>query len=480
MCEGRRKPRTRLLGIVCGVSAIALSLTGCGQTAKPQTAPSSGQVFSYFGSPFVAPALSQSVTNFDHSKDQVGVSSLVPNTTTVVPSAVISGTFTTAPTGFLSITENFAPSGSGFIAPQNPPLTGAWAVEIPGAGAMANLLSVSSTGTVISGPAAMAENPACPNYTNPVPYLYVVVPTPTVAADTADYGGVSVSTAGSAVTFSTQPFLVGAVSQQPTTSTGGCSNSNFGPVTAFPLNGFTNPANLELISMAPAGLLVSSFPGGDPGAFGGGSGVMGVTVPSAAVNVSTVVGAQYNGFFYSPQNAATSSYDVTVLASSYGDNNAASTACSTLNASLMANFNQGARTIAALPSANTIYGGEFLTGSGSGQDNDPGGANGSENCDVAIDLGAQDSTSNGLFPHATVFIGSNYPPFSSSHPWECFGTNLTCSVSFPAAAVVGTVQGQYVIFVVGSAATNPAAQLPNNVGSPVAQQLGIYLFQKAQ
>ena len=173
-------------------------------------------------------------------------------------------------------------------------------------------------------------------------------------------------------------------------------------------------------------------------------------------------------------------YDITELASAFGDNTATSAACSTLQSSLVANNGQGASSVATLPSANSLYGGEFLTTSGTGTANDPTGTNGSEDCDVVIDLGVQDSANNGLFPNATVFIGSNYPPFSASEPWNCFGTTLVCAVSFPAAAVVGQVQGQYVIFVVASAASTPAAQLPNNLGSPIAQPVGIYLFQKSQ
>jgi hypothetical protein len=95
---------------------------------------------------------------------------------------------------------------------------------------------------------------------------------------------------------------------------------------------------------------------------------------------------------------------------------------------------------------------------------------------VVIDLGAPDSATNGLFPNARIFIGSNYPPFSASNPWTCAGT--TCALSFPAAAVVGQVQGRYVIFLVASAASSPPARLPDNFGSAVAQPVGIYLFQK--
>jgi hypothetical protein len=196
------------------------------------------------------------------------------------------------------------------------------------------------------------------------------------------------------------------------------------------------------------------------------------------VDVGAVITAQYDGFIYAPLNGAHESYDITVLASAFGDHAATSPACSTLQSSLTANSRQGSGNVPAPPSANSLYGGEFLTTTSTGTVNDPTGASGSENCDVVIDLGTQDSVSNGLFPNAKIFIGSNYPPFSASNPWTCAGT--TCAVSFPAAAVVGKVQGRYVIFLVASAASNPSARLPDNFGNAAAQPVGIYLFQKTQ
>ncbi len=477
--------RLSLFGTLCMLGLLGLG--GCGQTAKPITSPAADLVYSYFGSPFsvTASALPKSVSTFDHSADKIAVASFINTPTVQVPSGILNATFVAAPTGFLGVTENFATTTSGIPTAQNPPITGAWAVEIPGSGALANFLSVNTTGSglpVLAAPAAMAENTACPSFSKPSPFLYVTVPNANSTTDTADYGGVNVSTQGSAVTFAAQPFLIGSLEQASSTVTGGCSVTFFGPLTAYPLNSFGAPSNLELIAIGQSGLLVSSFTAGNagssPGAFGGGTGVIGVAAPSSPVNISAAVGAQYNGFIYSPLSTASSSYDLTVLASAFGDHNASSPACSTLQSSLLANHAQGAGTVPVLPSANSLYGGEFLTASGNTVANDPTGMNGSEDCDLVIDLGAQDSVNNGLFPNATVFIGSNYPPFSTSNAWNCFGTQLVCAVSFPAAAVVGQVQGQYVIFVVGSAGSNPAAQLPNNLGAPIPQPIGIYLFQK--
>ena len=483
-CRSPRKISSIVLLASC---LVALALGGCGVVSNPGTPASANKVFSYFGSPFSVSAsdLPRSVSKFDHSANQISASSFIHTMTGDVPSPILDGTFAIAPTGFLKITENFASGNSGFSA-QNPPLTGAWAVEIPGAGALGNLLSLgSSVGLNVSAaPVAIAQNTVCPNFSTPAPFLYVTVPTPSLVSDIADYGGVNISTQGAAVTFQAQPYLIGSSALAPSTVTGGCSDTYFGPLTAYPLNSFGAISNLELIAIGQSGFLVSSFTpgstGSSPGAFGGGTGIVGFSAPSSPVDIAAVVAGQYNGFVYAPQNTATASYDITVLASAFGDHAGNSQACSTLQSSLAANNGKGANSVAALPSANSLYGGEFLTSSGSSAANDPTGANGSENCDVAIDLGVQDPVNNGLFPHATIFIGSNYPPFSSTNPWNCFGTALPCAVSFPAAAVVGKVQGQFVIFMVASAGSNPAAQLPNNPGSAIAQPVGIYLFQKMQ
>jgi hypothetical protein len=462
----RKATFSALLASLC---LVALFFTGCGQTAKPVTASSAGKVNSYFGGPFQAVGLSQSTTSFDHPTNQISVSTAIGSPGL---EAFISGTFVTADTGFSAITENFA-NGS----PQNPPMTGAWAVEIPGAGAIANLLSMNGA-TVTAGPAFMADSSACPNFTQATPFLYVTVPTPVTNGaapnpDTADFGGVDISVQGSAVTFTAHPWLVGPLQQPASTSTGGCSNTALGALTAYPLNSFGNQSTYELIGIDAAGLLVSSYNGVGPvtpGAFGGGTGIIGVAEPYAPLDISAVVGANYNGFFYAPRYGAS---QFTVLASAYGNHSGTSQACATLQTSLAANNGQGATTVQALPSANSLYGGEFLATTSTGVVNDPTGATGSENCDVVIDLGQQ-GLANGLFPNATVFIGSNFPPFSATNPWSCLGS-ATCAVSFPATAVVGNVLGRYVIFVVASGVSTPPAQLP---GAPLsAQPIGIYLFQ---
>jgi hypothetical protein len=494
MRDGRRT-RFILSTLIYVLCVASLGFSGCGQTAPIQTPTSTGKVDTYFGSPFNTSAnnFALSTTTFDHSTGTISASSFVTVPGGYVPSGILSATFVGAPTGFLSVTENFA-AITGILTAQNPPLTGAWALEIPGAGALGNLLGLTAAGGTVTSqaaPVAMAENTVCPNFpTTAAPFHYVIIPGPTAGADIADYGTVNISTAGSAVTLSAQPFLIGPTALVPIAVTGGCSQTFFGPLTTYPLNSFGTPSATDLITIGKSGLLVSSFsfPSATPppGAFGGGTGVIGAAAPASSVDVAAVVAAKYNGFFYAPQNSQPqvnppANYDITVLASAFGDNAANSQACSTLQSSLVANNGHGANSVAALPSVNSLYGGEFLTTGSSGSVNDPTVASGSENCDVVIDLGNQDPANNGLFPNATIFIGSNYPPFgtATTGQWNCPNTSAVCAVSFPAAAVVGQIQGQYVIFVVASATSNPPAQLPNSSGIPIAQPAGIYLFQKS-
>jgi hypothetical protein len=469
------------------LASLLLIAAGCGQTAKPVVSPAAGQVDTYFGGPFnvsTSPVSTPSAASFDHSAKQIAVSAQLTNLKGAPPTSIVAGTFTSADTGFLAVTESLAlnPATSSPTA-VNPALTGAWAVEIPGAGVLANFLAPHASGPPSAGPTAMAENTACPNSLEPIGFLYVTVPYAAAnpPVDIADYGIVNITTQGSDVTFAAQPFLVGSIAQTPSTATGGCSPTLFGEVTAYPLNSYNNYGlRPELISIASTGLLVSFFfPGqGATSVFAGGTGVLGAALPSSAVDVSSVISAQFNGLIFSPRNPVGQSngYDITVLASAFGNHSATSQACSTLQTSLAANNGQDGM-VPVLPSPNTIYGGEFLTVSATGTANDPTGALGSENCDVAIDLGTQDPNTNGLFPNATVFIGSNFPPASVSSPWTCGGAGV-CAVSFPAAAIVGQVQGQYMIFVSASGTSVPPAQLPSGVPGTQPQPVGIYLFQK--
>jgi hypothetical protein len=100
-----------------------------------------------------------------------------------------------------------------------------------------------------------------------------------------------------------------------------------------------------------------------------------------------------------------------------------------------------------------LYGGDFTGNNPAASTVQSGGGFG--NCDFAIDLGAQDASTNGLYPAATVYVGSG------------FAANTTGkSYSFPAVAIAGQLNGKFAIFLIGE----------DTVGSP-NQAWGIYLLQ---
>jgi hypothetical protein len=83
-----------------------------------------------------------------------------------------------------------------------------------------------------------------------------------------------------------------------------------------------------------------------------------------------------------------------------------------------------------------IYGGDFPQVNG--QDNPPASSNGFGNCDLAIDLGTQDPSNNGSYPHAMVWMGASYAANTTGKTY-----------SFPAMAIAGQLNGKNAIFVLG-------------------------------
>ena len=185
---------------------------------------------------------------------------------------------------------------------------------------------------------------------------------------------------------------------------------------------------------------------------GAGTGAIGLPKPSSAVDTSSdtssLLNAQYLGFFYSSGYEAYNSAKGTYSYPTNGFTSVASFGFS----SLPANCNNSSF---GIPATDTIvlFGGDFTN-------NDPAAstvqANGGfGNCDFAIDFGTQDSSTNGLFTGATVYVGSN------------FATNTTgTTYSFPAVAIAGQLNGKYAIFLIGE----------DTAGSP-NQAWGIYLLQ---
>ncbi len=94
-----------------------------------------------------------------------------------------------------------------------------------------------------------------------------------------------------------------------------------------------------------------------------------------------------------------------------------------------------------VPSSGTVlYGGDYTN------DDPSTSSDGFGNCDLAIDLGAQDSATNGLFSSATVWLGASYAANTTGKTY-----------SFPAVAIAGQLNGKYAIFLLGIDSTEPWA-----------------------
>jgi hypothetical protein len=313
----------------------------------------------------------------------------------------------------------------------------------------------------------------CPSMKSAETFLFVTLPAPLITTGTTldawnprletAYGSVDISASGSTVTLANikQHILPsaggGTPSNAPSASvTGACSSTVYGNTVAIPPNPTITTAGSGEISpqammgIGPSGLLVEDNGSAGHGnsapyyenALGAGTGAIGLPQPSSAVDTSSLVSAQYLGFFYGSGLSGSNPPNWSSSVASFGFPNV-STSCQALTAEIAA---QG------VTLANPVYGGDF-------NNNNPGDpaaqANGGYgNCDLAIDLGNKQDT-NGLFTAATVYVGSS------------FATNTTGkSYHFPAIAIAGQLNGKFAIFLIGE----------DTVGSP-NQAWGVYLLQ---
>jgi hypothetical protein len=315
----------------------------------------------------------------------------------------------------------------------------------------------------------------CPSMSSAETFLFVTLPAGLITSGTGlnawnplhetAYGSADISTSGSTVTFANinQNILPseggGTPTDAPSSSvTGACSTTVYGETVAVPANptetSTTSPggttsystAPQAMLGIGPSGLLVedngtsghSSAPFYE-NVLGAGTGAIGLLKPSSAVDTSSLVSAQYQGFFYgggSYNSARSTSLNWSSLPVSFGFPSLPSTC-----------------TAVAPQTSTMLYGGDFTGNNPAASTVQSGGGFG--NCDFAIDLGAQDASTNGLYPAATVYVGSG------------FAANTTGkSYSFPAVAIAGQLNGKFAIFLIGE----------DTVGSP-NQAWGIYLLQ---
>jgi hypothetical protein len=377
-----------------------------------------------------------------------------------------SGVMATLSRGLLSLgTEYEFPYAGGTTGTTyNPPLTGSWAVELAGqGGGLVELL-----GQPVS-PLVAAES--CPSLATSESFQFVTLPAATTNSTSQQltwspqtetaYGSVEIGTSGSKVNFrSIQQFTLPSVGGKgapantpPTSASGACSSTFYGntvnvpnPVIIVNPGGGQTVTPQAIVGIGPTGLLVES--NGNSSAttsspfyndvLGAGTGAIGLPTPSSPLDIGSLTKAQYQGFVYGSgsYNGSSSPTGWTSVVASFGFPSVPAS-CKSVTS----------------PAATLIYGGDFPGGNPAASAVQKAGGYGS--CDLAIDLGAQDSSTNGLFRAAKVWIGSGFS-----------GNGIGTSYSVPAVAIAGQLDGKFAIFLIGQDTTGT----PN-------QTWGIYLLQ---
>jgi hypothetical protein len=407
--DEQRGPALRSLGLISSM-VLALLFAGCGgsgsqsQVAQPGLAPAPAptQINSYFGT---AGHLWNS--KMDHSNTQVTGEDISQYGVQLAGQVI--GSFTSV-SGFLDLSLSTVPNE----------LTGqttGFVLEIPSRAALVRY------GNWFQPLIPLAPTNACTSIGGTVTYDYITVPDAAwdFTLDNA-YGTFQVTVANSNwnITNISQSLLGGGAPSNPGSGlpSGYCGTGTTGQVVTAASNADNPPIATVTMGFGPTGFFLEdngsaqATPVGvvRSNALGAGVGAIGILQPASAVNTSDAVAKQYRGFYYEPDVRGGGA--VTQIAS-FG--------CS------------GSNCITP-PTPTSLAGGVF-------PNDDP---TQSPPQNVIVDLSSQDSTRNGLYPAATVTVSG---------------------ISFPAVAVVGTMEGRYAIFVL---AQDTISNTP----------LAIYMFQQ--
>lgn len=438
-------------------------IAGCGVTPGSGTTPSTTErqgPQNYFA-PFVSGTTNggayflPQVYTLDDKMDAFSQTTYVLQPPQIYSQVINAGTFTIEKRSLrsLTITANYL---GGVVQTDHLPKAPGFAIEL--AGQTGGLVQLAGQPV-----APLVAATQCPSQKTAQTFLFVTIPaglsmpasggTPDRAwnpdTDTA-YGSVDISSSGDTINFQnirqfTLPSFVGETKPpsqpSPSSQAGVCGPTSYGQITNVPGQlVVTNPGNAQSappqakIGIGANGLLTEDngvaefnpFPGITPSLYynnvlGAGTGAVGLPKPSSAVDTGAVVGAQYLGFIYS-SGIYTNATTVTGGWSSH-----------------LASFGLPSSCPSIAPLTGTvIYGGDF-------PNDDPSTSpDGFGNCDFAIDLGAQDTSTNGLYLQATVWMGAKY------------AANATgATYSFPAVAIAGQLNGKYAIFLIGTDSTQP-------------------------
>ena len=342
-------------------------------------------------------------SKINHTSTQISGEDITLNGVSLAGSII--GTFEVSG-GFLGISLTTVPNQ----------LTGqtiGFALDVPGR--MALVRYGDTTYPVVP----LAPTNACATIGGTVSYNFVTTPGLASAHGTSSwlpntdstYGTFQVTTDASTWNFANiaQFTLTGAAPANPGTGlpAGYCGIGRTGYTVTASSNAMNPPVATVTMGFGPSGFFLEdngsaqATPVGvvASNAIGAGVGAIGAIQPSNALDTTSVAGAKYLGFYYEPGIAKGA--PVTQLAS----------------------FGCTGSTCPSPPSPTAIIGGVF-------PDDNPTKTPGE---DITIDFGAQDVNNNGLYPSATVTVSG---------------------VSFPAAAVVGSLENKYAVFLIAEDTTD--------------------------
>ncbi len=166
---------------------------------------------------------------------------------------------------------------------------------------------------------------------------------------------------------------------------------------------------------------------------GAGTGAIGLPKPSSALDTSALLHAQYLGFVY---GAGTYTGNPFVPPNGWSSHLASFGFPSTPIESALSLRADGPQHMGSTAGTST----------NNGQDNPSTSPDGFGNCDLAVDLGTQEPSNNGLFLKATVWLGASYAANTTGKTY-----------SFPAVAIAGQLNGKYAIFLLGVDTKQPWA-----------------------
>jgi len=411
-----RKEILSYLSVGLLLSALMLG-TGCGGGGSPVVDNQQGLATPAPASPinsYVGTTGDIWTSKINHTSTQINGEDITLNGVSLA--GLIIGTFDTTG-GFLDVTLTTVPN-------QLTDQTIGFALDVPGR--MALVRYGDDTFPLVP----LAPTDSCPTIGGTVTYNYLNVPGAKQTGGTSTwlpntdttYGTFQVTTEASTWNFASisQFTLTGVAPASPGSGlpVGYCGIGRTGYVVTAASNAMNPPVATVTMGFGPSGFFLEdngsaqATPVGvvPSNAIGAGVGAIGTIQPSSALDTADVAGAKYLGFYYEP--CLSGGAPVTQLAS----------------------FGCSGSACPPPPSSTATIGGVF-------PNDDP---THPPATNVTIDLGTQDANNNGLYPAATIIVSG---------------------VSFPAAAVVGSLESKYAIFLIAQDTTN-------NV------PLAIYLFQQ--